>query len=303
MEEITYHLNDFDGPLDLLLTLISKNKIDIHDIPIVSIFDQYMAFLDEAKQMDLEIATDFILMASQLMLIKSRMLLPGRPDQEDPRKELVNQLELYIAAKNAAEQLKPLYAQYAGRMAKETDEIPPEKGAPLGLNPALLTQALQAMIRRINAIQPEPNRMITPLIATPMVSVEEKIREMIDVLEKRREPASLFFLLKDVTDKPELVARFMGILELIKIRRILICEDSAPEDVTEDDTFDYTSGVWTAFRLNPDYDPAEAEAYRSEFESDEPEQQEDESPDQGESEEGQDPSDNEEKTGELTDAI
>ena len=103
METLQYHLNDFDGPLDLLLTLISKNQIDIHDIPIVTICSQYMAYIEEAQQMDLEIASSFLIMASELMLIKSKMLLPGRDEKEDPRKELVNQLELYIATKNAAD--------------------------------------------------------------------------------------------------------------------------------------------------------------------------------------------------------
>ena len=194
MENITYRLDEFEGPLDLLLALISKNKIDIHDIPIVSICDQYMAYLEEAERMDLEITSDFIIMASELMLIKSKMLLPGRIDREDPRKELVNQLELYIATKNAAEQLRPLYSQFSGRMAKEMDEIPPEKGIPLGLDPSLLSAALNAMMARVNAIQPEPEQMITPLLTAPMVSVEEKIKEIVSTLEKQK-IASLFILL------------------------------------------------------------------------------------------------------------
>lgn len=272
--EVTYHLNDFDGPLDLLLTLISKNKIDIHDIPIVLICEQYMAYIDEAKEMDLEIASDFIIMASHLMLIKSKMLLPGRADQEDPRKELVNQLELYIATKNAAEQLKPLYAEFAGRMEKETDEIPPEKGVISGLDASLLTQALKAMLTRINAIQPAPEQMITPLISTRVVSVSEKIDEVVAYLEKN-EKASLFFLLKDAPDKAELLAKFMGILELIKRGRILILDQPEMEDVANDDTYDDTAGLTLSFILNPDYVPEEDTEAVSEFENDTPEQTED----------------------------
>ena len=272
--EVTYHLNDFDGPLDLLLTLISKNKIDIHDIPIVLICEQYMAYIDEAKEMDLEIASDFIIMASHLMLIKSKMLLPVRADQEDPRKELVNQLELYIATKNAAEQLKPLYAEFAGRMEKETDEIPPEKGVISGLDASLLTKALKAMLTRINAIQPAPEQMITPLISTRVVSVSEKIDEVVAYLEKN-EKASLFFLLKDAPDKAELLAKFMGILELIKRGRILILDQPEMEDVANDDTYDDTAGLTLSFVLNPDYVPEEDTEAVSEFENDTPEQTED----------------------------
>ena len=278
--ELTYHLNDFEGPLDLLLALISKNKIDIHDIPIVSICDQYMAYLEEAERMDLEITSDFIIMASELMLIKSKMLLPGRADREDPRKELVNQLELYIATKNAAEQLRPLYSQFSGRMAKEMDEIPPEKGIPLGLDPSLLSAALNAMMARVNSIQPEPEQLITPLLTTPIVSVEEKIKEIVATLEQRK-VASLFTLLKVAPDKADLLARFMGILELVKVGQILICKDvfsetpeeviiehpDTPSDVPED--YNATAGLTIAFMLNPDFDPETAE-FSSEFESDAP---------------------------------
>ena len=261
MEQITYRLDVFEGPLDLLLSLITKNKIDIHDIPIVMICDQYMEYIRAAQHMDMDLASDFIIMASELMLIKSKMLLPRvEEDAEDPRAELANALELYIAAKNAAEQLKPLYELYHGRMEKETDEIPPEKGYPLGLDPEVLTRALNAMIARVNALQPEPELLISPLIRPHVVSVEEKIAEMLTLFE-HAEQISLFYLLKDAPNKPELLARFMGVLELIKMRRILLCE-TLPGDVTSDpdlpdapDDYNYTSGLTLTFRLNPDFDP------------------------------------------------
>lgn len=281
METIHYHLSDFDGPLDLLLTLITKNQIDIHDIPIVTICAQYMAFIEEAQQMDMEVASDFLLMASELMLIKSKMLLPGRNEKEDPRQELVNRLELYIATKNAAEQLRPLYLQYAGRWEKETDEILPEKNMPLGLDLSLLSNALTTMMTRINALQPEPELLISPLIQTPIVSVEEKIAEILAYLEKN-ETATLFTLLKVAIDKADLLARFMGILELIKIRRVLICKsvfDATPLsahdepdqiDIGLSDKSDATAGLSLALTLNPDFDPTESD-FASEFETDAPE--------------------------------
>ena len=89
MEEISYHLPSFDGPLDLLLALIAKNKIDITDIPIALIFDQYMEYISAAQALDMELAGEFIIMASRLMLIKSRMLLPREEkEEEDPRAAL-----------------------------------------------------------------------------------------------------------------------------------------------------------------------------------------------------------------------
>ena len=93
MESVTYRLDQFEGPLDLLLTLIQKNKVSITDIPISIICDQYMEYITEAQSLDMDVASEFIVMASELMLIKSKMLLP-RPEEEeaDPRAELTDAL-------------------------------------------------------------------------------------------------------------------------------------------------------------------------------------------------------------------
>ena len=89
--EMTFHLESFDGPLDLLLHLITKNKVSIYDIPIAKILEQYLAVLEDAHTMDLDVAGDFVAMAAQLVYIKSKMLLPVYDDeiQEDPRAQLV----------------------------------------------------------------------------------------------------------------------------------------------------------------------------------------------------------------------
>ena len=243
-ESITYRLDQFEGPLDLLLTLIEKNKISIEDIPIASIFDQYMAYIEEAQRMELEVACEFILMASTLMLIKSKMLLPRISDKEDdPRKELVDALLIYQKAKQDAEELRPRYAEFSGRMPKDNEEIPAEKGFPLGLDPALLTKALNTMVNRLKVSTDVPVTLINPLIKKKVVPVEERIDLILEKLTVHDE-ASFFFLLKDATDRPELLASFLGILELIKTRRILFCEEDSAE-----------FSILTKFRLNPDYDP------------------------------------------------
>ena len=93
MAELTYKLEQFEGPLDLLLSLIAKNKVNIEDIPISLICDQYMEYINEAQRLDMEVASEFIVMASELMLIKSKMLLPRtEEDTEDPRKLLTDAL-------------------------------------------------------------------------------------------------------------------------------------------------------------------------------------------------------------------
>lgn len=267
LDQITYRLDQFEGPLDLLLALIQKNKVSITDIPISLICDQYMEYLEEAQKMDLEVATEFIVMASDLMLIKSKMLLPHEEGTEnDPRREIQNALLLHQQAKLAAEKLKPMYDDYSGRFVKGQDSVPPERGLPLDLDPDLLVKALNAVLRRIkiaDAVR-KPQDIVSPLIKHKIVSVEEKIEQICDLLEEHEE-ASLFFLLKDSDSRSELVARFMGILELIKIQRIKITSVKVIEDVIEYEE----NGLEMMFSLNPDYIPGEATASEFDTHSDE----------------------------------
>ena len=253
IEQLTYRLDQFEGPLDLLLTLISKNKVSITDIPIAMICDQYMQYIEEAQKLDPDIASEFIVMASELMLIKSRMLLPHEEGTEnDPRREIANALLLYQQAKQASKELRPMYDEFSGRYVKGTDDIPPEKGLPLNLDTALLMKALDAVMKRMKVADSSrtPTELVNPLIKHKVVSVEEKIEEICKVLEEREE-ASLFFLLKDADSRSELVARFMGVLELIKIGRIFITTIKVYEDVVEYEE----KGLDMMFKLNPDYIP------------------------------------------------
>ncbi len=256
IEQVTYRLDQFEGPLDLLLTLIGKNKVSITDIPIAMICDQYMEYIDNAQKMDPDIASEFIVMASELMLIKSKMILPHEEGTEnDPRREIADALLLYQQAKLAAKELRPRYDEYSGRYTKGTDDIPPEKGLPLNLNSDLLIKALGSVLKRMKVAETArtPVELVNPLIKHKVVSVEEKIEEICGLLEEREE-ASLFFLLKDADSRAELVARFMGVLELIKLRRITITTVTVIEDVVE-----YNErGLEMMFKLNPDYVPGES---------------------------------------------
>lgn len=261
MTELTYRLDQFEGPLDLLLMLISKNKVSITDIPIALICDQYMQYIDEAQKMDLDIASEFIVMASELMLIKSRMLLPHEEGTEnDPRREIADALLLYQQAKLAAQEMRPMYDEFSSRYTKGTDDIPPEKGVPLNLDSDLLIKALNSIMRRVRVAQSEktPTELVNPLIKRKVVSVEEKIEEICELLTENEE-CSLFFLLKNSESRSELIARFMGVLELIKIHRICITTVHFVEDVAEYEE----AGLDMKFKLNPDYIPSEAD--KSEF--------------------------------------
>ena len=111
MEQLSFKLENFEGPLDLLLTLIKKNKVSIYDIPISMILDQYLEVMQEMKEMDLEVSSEFLVLAATLLQIKSKMLLPD-PEEEnedgvDPREELVKRLIEYSKVKGAVEFLEP----------------------------------------------------------------------------------------------------------------------------------------------------------------------------------------------------
>ena len=121
MEELVFKTGAYEGPLELLLALIAKNKMNIFDIQISVIFEQYMGYVAEMRRMDMEVAGEFITMAAELMLIKSRMLLPKQ--EEDPREELVRKLMEYKLAKEAAGWLSERGREYSGRFEKDTVDI------------------------------------------------------------------------------------------------------------------------------------------------------------------------------------
>ena len=232
MEEIKYRLDSFEGPLDLLLTLIQKNKVSIENIPISLICDQYMEYLNEAQTLNMDIATEFLVMASELMLIKSKMLLPKvKEDEEDPRAALADALLKYAEAKEAAKKMALLYPKFSGRMEKDTDEISIDKTFVAEQE----IESLNAAVRRIltyNENRPVAEKnMFTPMIASPIVPVEVKIAGILSKMEKKSTPTTVWELLDDAVSLPDMIAIFLGILELMKIRRINLIENDGVTSV------------------------------------------------------------------------
>ncbi len=230
MDALQYHIDfdvkePFDGPLDVLLTLIQKNKIDIEDIPIALLCDQYMAYITEAQHMDLDLAAEFIVMASELMLIKSKMLLPKvQEEEEDPRAALAEALLNYQRAKEAAAKLGLLYPIYSARLVKDTDEISVDKTYVADQSVISLCEA----VRRIIAYREEKPRAekvtFSPMISSPIVPVEAKIVGILRHFEKKEE-LSLDALLDDSVSLNDMIAIFLGVLELVKVRRLRIVEN------------------------------------------------------------------------------
>lgn len=249
MENMTYKLSDFEGPLDLLIALIEKNKMNILDIPIALICDQYLEFLAEAKAMDMEIATEFLNMASQLMVWKSAMLIPHEEEGEKPpRFDLSDILVRHQQSKEAMPLLTALFAKYGNRMVKDTDEIAPDRTY---VCDQTLTDLL-AGVRRVNAYQDSMEKAktnFTPMISKPIIPVEGKIVLILDLLGAKG-TATLREILRDEPTLPDLIAAFMGVLELIKVQKILMEEPELDENSVGDES--------TRFFLNPDA-PADKE--------------------------------------------
>ncbi|MBQ8403894.1 MAG: segregation/condensation protein A [Clostridia bacterium] len=223
MEELVFKTGAYEGPLELLLALIAKNKMNIFDIEISVLFEQYMAYVDEMKRMDMDVAGEFITMAAELMLIKSRMLLPKQ--EEDPREELVRKLMEYKLAKEAAGWLSERGREFGGRFEKDTDEIKPDKNAKLDLDAELLTNALSRLLFKIAEKEKEeenaPIELINPLIKKKIVSIPGRVLGVMRKMLKRR---AVYFdeFFEDVRSRSELVATFYALLELLKAGRLTI---------------------------------------------------------------------------------
>ncbi len=222
MDAINYRLETFEGPLDLLLSLIQKNKMSIDNIQINVICEQYIQYIEEAQSLDMELASEFIVMASELMLIKSKLLLPKpEAEEEDPRAALADALLKYQQAKEAAKKMSLLYPIYSGRLEKDTDEISVDKTFVLDQEVESLCLAVRRIIT-YNENRPKVERSVfTPMISSPIVPVEVKITGILNKMSKKK-ATSLKELLDDSVSLPDMIAIFLGVLELIKIRKILI---------------------------------------------------------------------------------
>lgn len=228
METINYKLDQFEGPLDLLLTLIAKHKIDINDIPIAMLCDQYMKYINAEENQNIEIASEFLVMASELMLIKSRMLLPKQEDDEDPRASLVEAMLEYQRAKAAAAKMNLLYSTYAMRMAKEQDEISVDKSYVAEHPAELLQRAFIKVMKETPVSDDKAKEKFEPLVSRPQISVMAVTSELITKLKLYGKIyLDEYFVSRS---RSEIIAKFMAILELFRSGYVLVNLDGAEND-------------------------------------------------------------------------
>ena len=220
---VVVRLARFEGPLDLLLHLIKRDEIDIYDIPIAHITQQYLAYLELMRSLDLEVAGEFLVMAATLMRIKAKMLLPALPsaeeeDEGDPREELVQRLVEYRQFKEAAGTLK--LRERERRLLYERGLLPSDEDAgPLPLAPASLFDLLDAF-HRVMARLPEA---ASYEVQAEAYDVEEK---MALIASAAAEGGTVAFiaLLERCRTRLEMVVTFVALLELIKLGRVAIVQ-------------------------------------------------------------------------------
>ena len=239
---ISYKLEHFEGPLDLLLHLIEKNKVSIYDIPIVLITEQYLEYVSSMETEDLNVVSEFLVMAATLIDIKCRMLLPVEVnedgEEEDPRAELMARLLEYKMYKCMAQELQEL-EDHAGKHLYKVPTIPKEVvkyEEPVDLDQLLdgLTLAkLQSifesiMKRQENKIDPIRSKFGT--IRREPVSLEQKVGSVMAYARKNRS-FSFRQLLERQADKLEVVVTFLAVLELMKMGKIHLTQEHLFDDM------------------------------------------------------------------------
>jgi segregation and condensation protein A len=225
---LNFHLEQYDGPLDLLLDLIRKQQIDIKDIPIATITAQYLQYMEKAREMDIDLGAEFVYMAATLIHIKSKMLLPRDPalekegeDGEDPRQELVDRLLEHERFKNAAEMLQQK------RMIEENVWSNPQMKAFASENddPGLaiglfdLVKALGEMLER------QKNRPVYE-VESADVTVADMIRYLRDRFADAgdNQPVFIMRVFEQQRTRRAMIALFLAVLEMIRMQAVVVTQ-------------------------------------------------------------------------------
>lgn len=245
MEEIRYKLEklNFDGPLDLLLRLIEKNKVDIYDIPIAEITAQYLAYVDAIHTEDLDLMSDFLVMAATLLDIKARMLLPREDkeeedEEEDPREELVRRLLLYRRFKYMAGELEAMEEEASHFIYRE-EELPKEvreHAAPVDLDGLLKDLDMERLreifleVMKRKEYRRDLRREGFRVIHRERMPVKSRIGSLLSYARKNRR-FSFRSLLSAEPTREDVVVTFLAILELMKVGAIEVRQSDTCGDI------------------------------------------------------------------------
>lgn len=222
-ETLSYKFDVFEGPLDLLLNLIAKNKLNIYDIPIAELLEQYMAQIHEMQAADMDVASEFLEMAARLVHIKSVSLLPKKEEEAALKQELTGQLLEYQQCKEAAMRLRERVS--LDGIVRAQADIPADLTYKRHHKPQELLSAYLSMLGKKKPPEPQkPEDTISKLITRRVVSVASQIVFVLRSLWKKRH-VSLKELFRGKNDPSERVAAFLAVLELVKDKRLRVDGD------------------------------------------------------------------------------
>ena len=226
-------LKQFEGPLDLLLHLINQAKLDIKDIFVSEITEQYLASMEGLDELDMNIASEFLVMAALLLEIKSRALLPKPPvqeaDEETPEQQLIRRLEEYKLYKESAGKMHEfeLAAFHAFSKLPEENPVPPPQIELTGLSVDGLLKALSRIIAR-RTVNDEPGRVIRSIVRERF-TIEQCVYNLTKSIQ--RGPVLFSDLLSDDVSRDEIITYFMALLELMKLNRLCAQQETVYDDI------------------------------------------------------------------------
>lgn len=245
MEQISYKLEVFEGPMDLLLHLISKHKLNIYDIPIIELVEQYIAYVKQMQDSDMYVASEFLEMAARLVYIKTVSLLPVYEEAEDLKKELTGELLEYRDCQ-----------LMAGKLAQRTEGFDRFVRNPIQIDidptytrlhePTELLRAYLNVVGKKMRKLPPPIEAFKGIVATKIVSVESKIKSIFKKLGRRGEKHRFHALFADAQSRSDMVATFLAVLELAKTKKLYLDGegDAMRVELLAEDFENFSSQEW-----------------------------------------------------------
>ena len=228
-------IDNFQGPLDLLCHLIDKNKMSIHDINLSEITDQYIDYLKQQEKLNLEIASEFLVMASTLLFLKSKNLLPKQEEEEEEltEEELIRRIIEYKKFKEISKVLKESYLEYSNRYFKQAEEIElPKRKIEKDYDNSMIPQIYSELVERNSQKVNQNAKNIEKIAITENYTVASKVKEMFKVLVKQKRFVfnKLFSIKKH--NKQEVVTAFSGLLELSRRSKVETIQEELFGDIT-----------------------------------------------------------------------
>lgn len=233
-------VNNFEGPLDLLCHLIDKNKMNIYDIKISEITDQYIEYINKMEEMNLEVASEFLVMASTLIYLKSKNLLPKKQEEDEKEiteEELIRRIIEYKKYKEITKDMKENYEKFSKRIFKFPEEIRlPKQKLEKQYEKSIIPEKYEKILNKNKSKINQNARNIEKIALTDNYTIESKVKEMLKVLIKQKRFVFNKLFSINEHDREEIVTAFSGLLELSKKSKVTTKQEGLFKDINVEKT-------------------------------------------------------------------